>query len=56
MAQEPNLSDYRARLLDAIKVGARRSAGGASDPVQVFINDRRVGLLNGGGTETSFSS
>ncbi len=54
MAQEHNLSDYRARLLHALQVGGRRSAGGASDPVQVFINDRRVGLLNGGGTETRF--
>lgn len=53
MAQEHNLSDYRARLLDAIKVGARRSAGGASDQVQVFINDRCVGMLNGTGTEAT---
>lgn len=54
MEQEHNLSDYRARLLNALQVGGRRSAGGASDQVQVFINDRRVGLLNGGGTETRF--
>jgi hypothetical protein len=54
MEQEHDLSDYRARLLNILKIGARRSAGDASDPVQVFINDRRVGLLNGGRTETRF--
>lgn len=54
MEQKHNLSDYRTRLLNALKVGARRSASDASDPIQVFINDRRVGQLNGGGTETRF--
>ena len=53
MAQEHNLSDYRVRLLNVLKVGARRSAGGASDPVQVFINDQRVGLLTGAGIEAT---
>ena len=51
MEREHDLSEYRARLLNALKVGARRSTGGASGPIQVFINDRRVGLLNGAATE-----
>lgn len=53
MEQEHNLSDYRVRLLNALKGGVRRSARGASDPIQVFINDRRVGLLNGAGTKAT---
>ena len=53
MEQEHNLSDYRVRLLNALKGGVRRSGRGASDPIQVFINDRRVGLLNGAGTKAT---
>lgn len=53
MEQEHDLADYRARLLDALKVSVRRSACGSSDPIQVFINDRRVGLLDGAGTEAT---
>jgi hypothetical protein len=53
MEQEHNLSDYRVRLLNALKGSVRRSARGASDTIQVFINDRRVGLLNGAGTKAT---
>lgn len=53
MEQERDLADYRAHLLDALKISARRSACGSSDPIQVFINDRRVGLLDGAGTEAT---
>lgn len=53
MEQERDLADYRARLLDALKVSVRRSACGSSDPIQVFINDRRVGLLDGAGAEAT---
>lgn len=53
MEQEHNLSDYRARLLNALKVGMHRSVGGTSSPIHVFINDRRVGMLNGAGTEAT---
>jgi len=51
MEQQRDLADYRARLLDALKISVRRSVCGSSDPIQVFINERRVGRLNGAGTE-----
>lgn len=53
MEQEKDLADYRAHLLDALKVSVRRSACGSSDPIQIFINDRRVGLLDGAGSEAT---
>lgn len=53
MEQEHDLSDYRGRLLQALTRSARRSACGASSPIHVFINDRRVGMLNGAGTEST---
>jgi hypothetical protein len=54
MAQDRDLEDYRACLIDGLKVRARRSACGSSDPIQVFVNEHRVGTLDGGGTETTF--
>jgi uncharacterized protein (UPF0335 family) len=53
MEPERDLADYRARLLDALKISVRRSACGSSDPIQIFINDRRVGLLDGAGAEAT---
>ncbi|MGA6828754.1 hypothetical protein ACO9S2_14230 [Nitrospira sp. NS4] len=53
MEQERDLTDYRDRLLNALKTGPRRSACGTSDAVQVFVNQRRVGLLDGKGVEAS---
>lgn len=54
MAQDRDLEDYRACLIDGLKVRARRSACGSSDPIHVFVNEHRVGTLDGGGTETTF--
>lgn len=53
MEQERDLAGYRARLLDALTDSSRRSACGAADPIQVFVNERRVGLLDGGGAEAT---
>jgi hypothetical protein len=53
MQPEQDLAEYRERLLNSIKTGARRSACNAADSVQVFVNQRRVGLLEGGGREAT---
>jgi hypothetical protein len=53
MEHEQDLVDYRERLLNALQAGARRSACGASDAIQVFVNQRRVGLLDGAGVEAT---
>lgn len=54
MEQDRDLEDYRACLIDGLKVSARRSACSSSDPIHVFVNEHRVGALDGGGTETTF--
>lgn len=54
MEQDRDLEDYRAYLIDGLKVSARRSACGSSDPIHVFVNEHRVGSLDGGGIETTF--
>jgi hypothetical protein len=53
MEREGDLNDYRSRLLNAVKAGASRSACGASDLIQVFVNQRRMGLLDGNGAEAT---
>lgn len=53
MERERDLTDYRDRLLNAMKAGACRSACGTSDSIQVFVNQRRVGLLEGKGIEAT---
>ena len=54
MEQEQDLADYRARLLDGLTVSARRSICGPSDLIQVFVNERRVGVLDGKEAEATF--
>jgi hypothetical protein len=53
MEPEQDLVAYRERLLQGMKDGVRRSACGGSDPIQVFVNQRRVGLLNGAESEAT---
>lgn len=53
MEHERDLEEYRACLLKALTVSAHRSACSASDPIHVFVNERRAGLLDGAGAETS---
>ncbi len=54
MEQDRDLESYRAYLIDGLKVSARRSACGSSDPIHVFVNEHRVGSLDGGGIESTF--
>jgi hypothetical protein len=54
MEQDRDLEAYRACLIDGLKASVRRSACGSSDPIHVFVNEHRVGVLNGGGTDTTF--
>jgi archaellum component FlaC len=53
MQPEQDIAEYRERLLNSLKTGARRSTCSSSDSVQVFVNQRRVGLLDGGGGEAT---
>jgi len=53
MEQDNDLAHYRARLLDGLKERTSRSTCGPSDPIQVFVDDRRVGCLGGRETEAS---
>ena len=53
MEPEQDFAEYRERLLKGMREGIRRSAYGASDPIQVFVNQRRVGLLDGDGAEAT---
>lgn len=47
MDQEPDLESYRSRLLDTLIDTKQRSGWSCSDRVQVYVNEQRVGLLEG---------
>jgi hypothetical protein len=49
MGQEEDLELYRSRLLESLNGRSSRSLRNASDPIQVYINERRVGELEGRG-------
>ncbi|MEO5955800.1 MAG: hypothetical protein ABIR36_08960 [Nitrospiraceae bacterium] len=51
MESERRLAEYRARLLVTLSHSGHRSACDTSDSIQVFINERRAGLLGGAGSE-----
>lgn len=53
MESEFDFIAYREHLLKGIQAGTCRSACVASDPIHVFVNHRRVGQLEGAGTEAS---
>ncbi|MDO9116554.1 MAG: hypothetical protein Q7U39_01235 [Nitrospira sp.] len=53
MDSEHEFSGYREHLLNAIRTGPRRSGCGGSDPIHVFVNQRRVGLLESAGAEAT---
>ncbi|TKS62277.1 MAG: hypothetical protein EWM73_02620 [Nitrospira sp.] len=38
MEPEQDFAEYRERLLTGMRAGIRRSACGAADPIQVFVN------------------
>ena len=49
MGQEEDLELYRSRLLESLNGRSDRSPRGALDSIQVYVNDRRVGELEGAG-------
>lgn len=53
MEHDQDLETYRERLLDNLRTGSRRSRCGASDAIQVFVNQQRVGFLDGSGGEAN---
>lgn len=53
MEPEQDLAEYRERLLGSIRAGSRKSACTAADSIQVFVNQRRVGSMDGGGGEAT---
>lgn len=46
MEPERDLADYRERVFNTLQAGARRSSCTARDPIHVFVNEQRVGLLD----------
>jgi hypothetical protein len=53
MGHEEDLEAYRSRLLESLSSRSNRSARGASDPIQVYVNERRVGMLEGAGSHAT---
>lgn len=53
MESEQDYTGYREHLLSGMKAGSRRAVCGESDPIHVFVNQRRVGLLDGAGSEAT---
>ena len=49
MGQEEDLELYRSRLLESLNSRSSRFPQGVSDPIQVYVNERRVGELEGAG-------
>ena len=49
MSYEADLEVYRSRLLESLSSRSSRSPLGASDPIQVYVNERRVGEIEGTG-------
>lgn len=48
MGHEEELDAYRSQLLESLN--SRPTIRGVSDPIQVYVNERRVGELEGAGT------
>ena len=53
MEPEQDCAAYRERLLKGVRAGIHRSACGATDLIQVFMNQRRIGVLDGKGVEAT---
>jgi hypothetical protein len=53
MSYEQDLEVYRSQLLESLGDRSTRSMRGASDPIQVYVNERRVGELEGAGGSTT---
>ena len=47
MGQEEDLELYRSRLLESLNGRSSRFLHGVSDPIHIYVNERRVGRLEG---------
>lgn len=53
MESDRDFAEYREHLLKDMREGVHRSACESADPIQVFVNRRRVGLLDRNGGEST---
>jgi hypothetical protein len=53
MGYEEDLEVYRSQLLQSLSCPPSRSVSGVFDPIQVFVNERRVGELEGAGMDAT---
>ncbi|NGZ95554.1 MAG: hypothetical protein CV089_05385 [Nitrospira sp. WS110] len=53
MGDEEELQAYRSQRLESLSNQPSRSVRGGSDPIQVYVNERRVGELEGGGVDAT---
>lgn len=53
MGYEEDLEVYRSQLLQSLSARPSRSARGQTDPIQVYVNERRVGELEGVGVDAT---
>lgn len=53
MVQEEDLELYRSQLLDLRSERLSHSVRGLLDPIQVYVNERRVGELKGAEIEAT---
>ncbi|NJN69812.1 MAG: hypothetical protein HC801_05755 [Nitrospira sp.] len=51
MGYEEGLEAYRSQLLQSLSSPPSRSVSSMSDPIQVYVNERRVGELEGAGMD-----
>lgn len=53
MGYEEDVGTYRSQLLQSLNRQPSRSVRGGSDPIQVYVNERRVGELEGVGVDAT---
>ena len=53
MGYEEDLETYRSQRLQSLSSQPSRSVRGGSDPIQVYVNERRVGELEGVGVDAT---
>jgi chaperonin cofactor prefoldin len=53
MGYEEELEAYRSQRLQSLSSQSSRSSRGGSDPIQVYVNERRVGELEGVGVDAT---
>ena len=53
MGHEKDVETYRSQLLESLSTRSGRSIRSVSDPIQVYVNERRVGELEGAGIDAT---